>query len=120
MTDVITIRDLRVETHIGVTEAERKRAQTVVISIDIEADLASAGASDSIEDTIDYDTVATRIADLVRTSDARLLEHLAERIATTVLAFDRVNGVSVEISKERPPIDEDVGAVVVTIERERE
>lgn len=118
--DVITIRDLRVETHIGVTKEERSRTQTVAINIDIEADLAKAGQSDDLADTIDYDRVATRVADLVRSTEAHLLESLAEKIADFVFSNDGVLGVTVEISKERPPIDEDVGAVVVTLERPSE
>lgn len=115
--DTISIRDLRVETHVGVTKEERARTQTVVISIDIEADLVAAGQSDAITDTVDYDRVATQVADLVRTSESALLERLGEKIVDLVMRYDRVEGVTVEISKERPPIDEDVGAVVVTLER---
>ncbi|HVF52120.1 MAG TPA: dihydroneopterin aldolase [Actinomycetota bacterium] len=115
--DVITIRDLRVETHVGVTKSERARTQTVVISIDIESDLTAPAASDDVADTVDYDKVATQVADLVRSSESSLLEHLAGKIADLVSGYKGVDGVTVEIMKERPPIDEDVGAVVVSLER---
>lgn len=118
--DVITIRDLRVETHIGVTKEERARSQTVAINVDIETDLTRAGITDDINDTVDYDDVATRVGDLVRSSEMQLLEHLAEKIASLVSADPRVTGVTVEVAKERPPIGEDVGAVIVTIERPSE
>ncbi len=115
--DTISIRDLRVETHVGVTKAERARTQTIVISVEIEANLSEAGKSDNIADTVDYDTVATSVADLIRSSETSLLEHLAHKVGELVLTYDRVEGVTVEISKERPPIDEDVGTVIVSVER---
>lgn len=115
--DLISIRDLRVETHVGVSKQERSRAQTVSVVIDIETDTSAAGKSDDIADTIDYDKVSTQVADLIRSSEVRLLETLAEKIAALVRQYEGVRRVTVEVTKERPPIDEDVGAVVVTIER---
>lgn len=115
--DTISIRDLRVETHVGVTKGERARTQTIVVSIEIEADLGPAGKSDNIADTVDYGKVAMAVSDLIRSSETALLEHLADQIADLVLTYDRADGVTVEISKERPPIDEDVGAVIVSVER---
>lgn len=118
--DVVSIRDLRVETHIGVTKEERSRAQTVSIVVDMETDAAASGVSDDIADTVDYDKVSTQVADLVRSSEFHLLEALASRIADLVLQYEGVDRVTVEVTKERPPIDEDVGAVVITIERPQE
>lgn len=115
--DLISIRDLRVETHIGVSKEERSRAQTVSLVIDMETDTSAAGASDDISDTVDYDKVSTQVADLVRSSELHLLETLAAKVADLVRQYEGVTGVTVEVTKERPPIDEDVGAVVVTIER---
>jgi 7,8-dihydroneopterin aldolase/epimerase/oxygenase len=115
--DRISIKDLRIGTRIGVTEEERAEPQKVVIDIDIAADLTRAAASDHLSDTIDYHAVTVQVAELVRSEETDLLEHLAAKIATLIGSLDGVDGVTVEVSKESPPIPEDVGAVSVTIER---
>ena len=53
--------DLRVETSVGIWEWERRVKQTVLVDLDLGTDIAAAGASDSIEDTIDYKAVTKRI-----------------------------------------------------------
>jgi dihydroneopterin aldolase len=115
--DVIRIRDLQVESRIGVTEEERATPQPLTIDISIEADLRTAGASDDLADTIDYGRVTTEIAALARESELNLLEALAERIAARIATTPRVERVTVEVAKPFPPIDEDVGPVSVRVMR---
>ena len=115
--DRISIRDLKVQAHVGVSEAERSKPQTLSISIEIETDLSGASASDRLEDTIDYGVVAEEAARLARESEARLLETVAGKIAEHVLGLEGVAGVSVEVLKEDPPISEDVGPVGIRIDR---
>ena len=116
-TDRITIRDLKVQARVGVSEAERSEPQTLSIGIEIDADLSTAAASDRLEDTIDYGAVAADVARLVRAADARLLESIADEVARHLLELEGVLGVSVEVLKEHPPISEDVGPVGVRIVR---
>ncbi|MDP9226569.1 MAG: dihydroneopterin aldolase [Actinomycetota bacterium] len=115
--DRISISDLRVDTRIGVTEEERAEPRTVVIRLDIWADLDRPGISDELGDTVDYHSVTRDVADLVRSTEAKLLEHLAERIAALITGINGVRGITVEVIKESPPISEDVRAVSVRIER---
>jgi dihydroneopterin aldolase len=116
--DKISIRDLRVQTRIGVTDEERAVPRAVLICIDIWADLLPAGESDELGDTVDYHTATVDIAEMVRSTEAKLLEHLAHTVASHVATLPRVTRVSVEVTKELPPMDEDVRAVSVRIERE--
>jgi dihydroneopterin aldolase len=118
--DRITVRDLRVETRVGVTDEERARPQPVVVDIDIDADLSAAGASDELADTVDYDKVVTEVASLLRNSKSRLLEHLAQQIATEIMRLQGVQAVTVEVSKESPPVSEDVRRIGVRVERSAE
>ena len=115
--DLITIRTLRVQTKIGVTEAERSRPQEVVIDLELELDLRAAGASDDLTDTVDYDRLATEVADLVRASEYKLLEVLAEKIARHLCTISRVERVTVEVAKASPPVQEEVGPIAVRITR---
>ena len=114
-TDRIAIRGLRVPTHIGVTSEERSREQVVSIDVELELDLTSAAATDDLRHTVDYDRLTTEIADLVRGSEAQLLEYLAGRIAQRVCTADGVALVTVEVMKESTPVSEDVEAIAVRV-----
>ncbi len=115
--DQIEIRGLRAFTRIGVTEEERKEPQQVVADISIMADLVTPAQTDDLNDTIDYSQVTARVTDVIRSSECRLLEHLAEKIASSIAHFAGVQGVTVEVAKQRPPLAEELEAVAVRIER---
>ncbi|MEA2447194.1 MAG: 7,8-dihydroneopterin aldolase/epimerase/oxygenase [Actinomycetota bacterium] len=116
--DVIRIKDLRIPTHIGVTDEEQSRPQVVCVDVAMQVPLARAGISDDLSDTIDYDAVLREISELVRSSKSRLLEHLAEEIAQLISRHRLVERATVEITKEEfRPAGIDLGGVSVRIER---
>ena len=115
--DRITITKLKVPTLVGVTDEERKKPQTVLVTIELELDLKPAGSSDDLGDTVDYGRVTTEVAELVGSSETKLLENLAEKIAAHVCTLTRVDRVTVEVVKETPPVPEDVGPIAVRITR---
>ena len=117
MTDRIAISRLRVPARLGVAEEERAESQMLVLNLEIEADLARAGQTDTLEDTVDYHRAVSLVSDVVRQSEAHLLEHLAQRVAAALLDIEGVRGVTVEIAKEPPPIEEDIRSVSVRIHR---
>jgi FolB domain-containing protein len=119
VSDSIYVRRLRVPTHIGVTEAERRQPQDVLIDIRISADLGLAGKTDDLSHTLDYGVVVQKVERLVGKSDVALLEHLAEKIAVCLLEMSGVTEVTVSVGKDRPPVDQDVEAIGVTISRPR-
>ena len=61
MKDIIYIKDLRVETIIGIFDWERKVKQEVSIDIEFPFDCKKAAKNDSIEDAIDYKIICNRI-----------------------------------------------------------
>ena len=115
--DRITIAELTVPTHIGATDDERATPQNVIVSLELTMDLGPAGKSDDLDETIDYDTLTRQVAELVRASEVRLLETLAENIASHVCSSTRAERVTVEVMKESPPVPEDVGPIAVRITR---
>jgi len=117
MSDTVRIRGLRVETRVGVADAERMHRQTVRLDVDIHADLSKPADTDELADTIDYSSAVSAVADVVQRSECKLLEHLASKVATSVSCMRGVLGVTVEVSKEPPPVSENVEAIVVRIER---
>lgn len=115
--DSINVTDLRVKSHIGATEDERAKPQLLSVNLQIATDMRRAGTSDDLSDTVDYATVIGEVEQLIARSRCALLEHLAENIAAHIAAIPGVNGVTVEVAKDAPPIEQEVGCVGVRIER---
>ena len=97
--DIVFLRELRVETVIGIYEWERRTRQTVSIDLEMGTDIRKAAASDSIDDTLNYKSVAKRLIQFVESSEFLLVETLAERIAGVVLEEFGVPYAKVSLSK---------------------
>ena len=82
--DKIFLEELKIDTIIGIWDWERKIRQTVIIDLEMSADIARAAATDSVEDTLNYKSVAKRVQQFVRDSSFQLVETLAERIAAII------------------------------------
>ncbi|KAF0192303.1 MAG: folB [Gammaproteobacteria bacterium] len=98
--DIIYLRDLRIETIIGVFDWERRIRQTIVFDIEMSADIRKAAASDDIHDTLDYKAVAKRLIDFVGHSEFQLVETLAERCAGIVLEEFQVPWLRLCVNKQ--------------------
>ena len=99
MMDIIFLHDLKVETIIGIWEWERKIRQTVSIDLDMSTDIRKAAATDSVDDTLNYKSVAKRVQAFVGESSFQLVETLAEKIAAIVLDEFEVSWVKVRVNK---------------------
>ena len=117
--DRIDINGLVVTTVVGALPHERETAQPVRIDLSLHVDLRDAGRTDELGDTANYGDVTQRVAETVRESKDILLERLAERVAEVAVAFDRVEGVEVTVTKIRPPIPEQIENTAVRIQRRR-
>lgn len=117
--DAIEIRGLRVAGICGVLPEERERPQPLSIDVDLWVDVAQAGATDDLTHTVDYGSVAQRIATLVESSQFLLLERLAEAIAAECLVDDAVGAATVAVRKLRPPVAQLVDTTGVRITRQR-
>lgn len=118
--DRIELRGLRVAGIVGVLPHERTTAQPLELDLDVVADLAPAGRSDGLADTIDYGAVCDAVEAAVAAARPQLLEALAERVAATVLAQDdRIAEVVVALRKLRPPVPQQLDTSGVRITRRR-
>jgi len=115
--DRVLISGLRVLGVHGVLPEEQTRAQPFEIHLELSVDLAGAGASDVLADTVDYAAVAEAAAAVVRDESHRLLERLATRIAEVCRADDRVVAIVVTVRKLHPPVPLELDYVGVRIER---
>lgn len=99
-TDIIFLRDLRIPTVIGIFDWERAVKQTVVLDLEMAADIRRAAASDHIDDTLNYKAVAKRLIEFVGQSEFQLVETLAERVAAVVLEEFDVPWVRLTLNKQ--------------------
>ena len=98
--DIIYLRELRVETVIGIYEWERRIRQPVIIDLEMAADIRGAAATDNIEDTLNYKAVAKRLVTFVENSEFQLVETLAERLAEIVMSEFQVPWLRLEVNKK--------------------
>jgi 7,8-dihydroneopterin aldolase/epimerase/oxygenase len=98
-TDTVSIRDLSVAAVIGVHPWEREVEQTLLVSVDMVADVRKAAASDELADALDYSAVAETIATVLREGKFRLIETAAERIAGRLLADFALSWLRLELRK---------------------
>jgi 7,8-dihydroneopterin aldolase/epimerase/oxygenase len=97
--DKIVIKDLEVDAHIGVTESERAQLQRLLITVELERDLAEAGRTDAEASTARYDLVAELIHKTVAERPRKLVEAMAHEIAEIILSRQMALAVTVEVKK---------------------
>jgi dihydroneopterin aldolase len=118
--DRIELRGLRLAAVVGVLPHERSTAQPLELDLDVVVDLAAAGASDDLSDTVDYGALCQAVDDIVSGSRFGLLEALAEAVAATVLAQDpRIAAAAVAVRKLRPPVAQHLDTSGVRLTRHR-
>ena len=97
--DMVFLRDLKVETVIGIYDWERHTRQTVILDLEMATDVARAAASDDIEDALNYKAVAKRLTAFVGESEFMLVETLAERCAQLIREEFGVSWVRLSLNK---------------------
>ena len=67
--DIVYIRDLKIDTVIGIFDWEREIRQTVSLDLEMAFDISKAGESDHIDDTLDYKSVGKRLISFVSNNE---------------------------------------------------
>lgn len=98
--DNIFVRNLAVPCRIGVPEEERRESQEIVIDVVVFHALSRAGISDDIRETISYTELRRQVTEFVSTGEFRLLEAVAEGVATLALKNKAVRKVKVTVRKK--------------------
>ena len=112
--DEIHIEQLEVFTRIGVPEEERAKPQKLTVSISFWPYQQISDLADRIDHVVNYSAVAEETKNFVRDQSTKLIETLADRLATHLLKTFRVQKVTVELRKF--PL-EDAKHVSVTVTR---
>jgi dihydroneopterin aldolase len=97
--DRITLRGIRAYGRHGVFPYEREHVAPFDLDVTIDTDLRTAGTSDDLADTLDYDALLRRLVQIVADMSFALLERLAEELAGEVLRDPRALAVEVTVAK---------------------
>ena len=101
----------------GVLEWERERGQR--FRCDVALDVGEAGASDRLEDAVDYREVAACVREVSDGAAFQLLEALVTALADELLARFPVERVEVRVLKPDVELDPPVEHAAVSAVRER-
>ncbi|TYU75356.1 dihydroneopterin aldolase [Listeria monocytogenes] len=118
--DKIYLNELVFYGYHGVLAEETKLGQTFRVSLILGLSTKKAGISDSVDDTVSYAEVYETVKEIVEGTPLKLIEALAEKIATEVLTgYPLLEEVTVKLIKPNPPIPGHYDSVAVEIERKR-
>jgi FolB domain-containing protein len=95
----ISIVDLEVFYHVGITDEERSRPQRLLLTIDMTADTVAAEVSDRLEKTINYYDLAQDLLHYGERRSWKLIEKLTANLADLIMVKYKPLTVNVEVKK---------------------
>ncbi len=97
--DKVHIEQLDVFTRVGVPEEERANPQRLTVSISFWPYQQTSDLADHIERTVNYSTVAEQTKNFLRDQSVKLIETLAEGLASHLLKNFPIQKVTIELRK---------------------
>ncbi len=115
--DRVHITDLLVRGIVGINPDERTKRQDVLVNATLWADTRAAAAGDSIDDAVNYRTVAKAMIAHIEAGEPMLVERLAAELVTICFSDPGVEAAEVRVDK--PGALRFAGSVGVTVFRTR-
>ena len=115
--DSIQVNSIRAYGYVGYLPEEKVLGQWFEVDLTLWVDLAKAGHTDNIEDTLDYREVIAMVKEQITSAKFALVEKLIEAIAAKILSLDKVKQVRVKLSKPAAPIPDFSGRITLDITR---
>lgn len=117
--DYIHVNEMEFWGYHGVFAEETKLGQRFRVTLSLAVDLQEAGQTDDLEKTVNYGEAFVVCQKVVEGEPAKLVETVAERIATGILTkfTGLVKGCKVIVVKPDPPIPGHYRSVAVEITR---
>lgn len=117
--DWLHLTGIRSYGYTGALPEEQVLGQWFEVDLVLGLDLAAAGSSDCLEDTLDYRTLIAQVQEITATVKLSLLERLATVLAEQALSHAQVQQVTVRLTKLSPPIPGFAGQITVELTRMR-
>lgn len=115
--DKIFVKNLRVSGILGIHKHEQETPQTILVNAVVSADISSAAENDDIRNTVNYSTMAKKLAKTIRNSQFLTVEALITALADKILEDQKVQSVWLRV--EKPDALPDAESVGVEITRSR-
>ena len=100
--DSIFIEGIEIPAALGVTAEERALGRPVRIDLEVGYPLAASGASDRVEDTIDYAEIFEVTEEVVTGGEHHLVEALGTRIMDALFERFGIDWVTIHVRKPNP------------------
>ena len=113
----VFVRDLTMLALIGIHDAEKIKAQRIVVNIDLSVQESESPMPDDISHVVSYEIIVKKCEAIIGEGHVNLVETLAEKFAEICLKDKRVVAARVRI--EKPDIIPNARSVGVEIERQR-
>lgn len=114
-TGLLKLENMEFYAYHGVLDEERKIGGYYTVSLTLELDITAAINTDNLEHTINYAQVY-EIAKEQMAIKSKLIEHIAGRIAKTLLTeFDQLESVEICLTKINPPVNADLPKASITL-----
>ena len=111
--DIVYIRELAIETIIGIYDWERTQKQMVSLDLEMACDIRPAAHSEDISKALDYKQVAKRLIEFIEAAEFLLIETLAEEVAKIVLNEFNVARLKLRVGKPGAVTgSKDVGVII--------
>lgn len=111
--DIVFIRQLQIETVIGIYEWESTIRQTIVLDLEMATDIRRAANSESIDHALNYHAISVRLNEFVSGQKFLLIETIAERCAELVMREFNVPWLRLTVIKPTAvPAAREVGVVI--------
>ena len=114
ISDSIHVEQLEISARVGVPEIERNQPQRLTVSLTMWPRRPLVDLADDIRNTINYSEVCEQTKEFVRNRADKLIETLADRLATHLLKRFPIQKITVELRKFALP---DTKFVAVTVTR---
>lgn len=115
--DKIRLNNIVFYAHHGFYKAERELGQKFEIDIELGCDLQESAKSDDLSRTIDYSKIYTIAQETFSHYKFKLLETVAEKMATEMLLISGVNAVKIKVRKPHVPMNGLLDSVEIEIYR---
>ncbi len=118
-TDFVRLKNMVFHGYHGYWEEERQVGQRFEVDVELTVDVAQAAQSDHIRDTVDLYKVYQAVEKIVTGKRFKLVETLAEKIASVLLQRFDIGNVRLSVRKPNSPVPGICDGIEVEIFRAR-
>lgn len=110
---IIYIKNLHIETIVGIYEWERTQKQTIRVNLELMSNIKAAANSESISDALNYEEISQCVSEFIIAGEFQLIETMADKTADMILSKFNTTGLRLTISKPGAIHNaEDVGIII--------